>query len=213
MRFDSGLLNVLCEIIRIGSIIILSVEFRVLAERFLNIKNIFSDLSKTENEFSKFNGKIKKQQKTSELLLRAKKLKTSKVIQDLIDQHNKLLEIRNEMERMFAPIFLINFLFSLIRTCMGEFNAIVVESVTESSYRFILGILQCILFSIQCYYCQQLKNAGAEVCDAIYSSEWEQINDTDIQKSVKLLLIRSQRSVGLTCWKFAENNFELFGSV
>lgn len=72
---------------------------------------------------------------------------------------------------------------------------------------------QLVISFIQCFYCQRLKDASLEIADAVYSCNWQDVEDVKVKKHLLMILMRSQKSKTLTCWKFVENSFELFGSV
>lgn len=131
----------------------------------------------------------------------------------IINKHVQLLDIRDELEEIFAPIFLLNLICGSLCLCFEEFHAILADNIPHKAMLLMVGASQCLAVFVQCYYCQQLKDASLSISDAIYDSNWEEIMDEKVKKHLMMILIRSQKSRTFTCWKFAENSFELFGSV
>lgn len=181
---------VLYEAMLYGSIIVLTVEFRILTE---NVEKIREKLEKDA-------------QKVKNPTLHLEIVK-------LIDMHAQLLEVRDDLEEIFPPTFLVNMTSGLITICFEELGIILIKGI-ELRMAFIVSVIsQILMIFIQCFYCQKLKDASLEVSNAIYDCKWEDVEDVKLKKHFLLILLRSQKSKTLTCWKFAENSYELFASV
>lgn len=208
-------LAVIYDTLIYGLIIILTIEFKKISHNIDELKQKIDKLIKNkrksdDNSQNSVPGIVKKSyqyriQQQYDIL--------SQII-EIIDQHIHLLEIRDMLETIFAPSMLINFVCGLIGICIEEFASIVaIEKFPNSIGLMISGITQSIMMYIGCSYCQKLKDVSLAVADAIYDCKWEEIEDEKVKKHLLLMLIRSQKSKTLTCWKFMEISFELFGSV
>lgn len=132
---------------------------------------------------------------------------------EIINKHDEILNIRNEVEDIFSFTFLINFICITVKFCMLEMMTFLSENNAEKLTFITGGFFQLVIFLVQCYLGQKLKDANSDISDAIYEIQWVEIDDYRVKRHLLMMLMRSQRSKSLTCWKFAENSFELFGSV
>jgi len=205
MIIVAQLITVINESIAYGLIIILTVEFQKLDHLILEFK---AKLLERSRKAAKLKNILPENRETSSTIQDL----TSKV-KEIVDQHSQLLEIRNELENIFAPAFLVNYLCGTICLLMSEILTLVINNPVDGVAFLSGGVSQTLIFFIQCYYCQQLKEACLSVSDAIYDCKWEEIEDVKVKKHLLMILMRSQKSKTLTCWKFAENSFSLFGSV
>ncbi|KAL7012354.1 hypothetical protein ACKWTF_014793 [Chironomus riparius] len=201
MIIVSELLTIVNENIIYGLLIVLTVEFKKLNQKVEEIK---SKITENSRKISKLRNILPGSESLSEAI-------TSKIT-ETISNHNQLLDIRDSLEEIFAPAFLINFLCGLVCLCTSEILFLVINDPIHGAAFLSSGISQALIFFVQCNYCQQLKDASLNICDAIYDCKWEDIEDVKVKKHLLMILMRSQKSKTLTCWKFAENSFELFGS-
>jgi len=198
--------TVLNENIIFGLISVLIVELQKLNDDISELKIKFQKFTKTRLDLSnlkllKILGKNVQDNSRSQQIIK------------IIKRHVQLLDIRDELEDIFGPIFLLNLICGSLCLCFEEFHSIITESLSQKIVLFIMGITQCLAIFVQCYYCQQLKDASLSISEAVYDCKWEEIEDVKVKKHLLMILMRSQKSKTLTCWKFAENSFELFGSV
>lgn len=197
--------TIINENIIYGLIIVLTVELQKLRKKILEFNK---RLKRTPRENAKQLNKISH----VELNNQNHKIISSELI-EIINRHIELLEIRNELEDVFKFPFLVNLVCGTINLCMSEMMILIAENSLHIG-SFIGGaIFLVITFYVQCYYCQQLKQSCLEISDSIYEINWEQIEDLTAKRNILMIQMRSQNSKTLTCWKFAENSFELFGSV
>lgn len=199
-------LSLLIESFTYGTIIVLTTEFQMLVFNILELNQKFQNILRCSDA------------KVSEIVEVAPKVATPEALlipelNKIIEKHSEILEIFNQLEEIFSPILLVNFIFGLIGLCFEEFTVIVASDASVFMPVFSSAVTQIYIFFIQCYYCQQLKDASLSISDAIYDCKWENIEGVKLKKHLLMILMRSQKSKTLTCWKFAENSFELFGSV
>lgn len=139
--------------------------------------------------------------------------KIHKHIHKIVDRHVKLLDIRNQIEEVFSCPCLVNLLTGLACLCMEEFCSLIIENLKIRIALALTGITQILVMFIQCHYSQELKDVSSKIADSLYDCKWEDVEDLKARKNLMMILMRSQKSKTLTCWKFVENSFELFGSV
>lgn len=192
-----------------GIIVVLTVEFQKLS---LEIQEIHAQIADYGKKKEKSSSKIKK---NPDLVQKLDTFSTeiSQKVKEVIEKHRHLLDIRDELENVFAPSFLVNFICGLISISMIEFYAITNENLVLIITMGFCTLILVAIFFIQCYYCQQLKDACLAVSDVIYECKWEELADIEVKKQIKMILMRSQKSKTLSCWKFTENSYGLFGSV
>jgi len=206
---------VLNETLIWGSVVILTVELERIKMSILEFDQKLRKIpEKSEKFFQNFGPTTL--QILQNLIHQATIQQQSQLVPEItkiIDNHSKNLEIFDQFEEIYSPILLVNFICGLVALSVEEFTTIIAEDMEVIMPVLITCILQTLSFFMQCYYCQQLKNASFSISDAIYDCKWEEIEDVKVKKHLLMILIRSQKSKTLTCWKFAENSFELFGSV
>jgi hypothetical protein len=210
------------ENIILGLIIVLTVEFQKLRTKIMEIKAKLDEKSMKVKKIKSSQQVLRNKTKSKLYRLASERnlvpvdlnivIETS--IQEIVKKHLELLDIRDELENIFAPAFLLNFLCSTVCLCVFELMVLVAIVRPVDSCMFFFGAsIKILMFFVLCRFCQKLKDASLEISDAIYNCKWEEIEDLKVKKQLLMILLRAQKSKTLTCWKFSEISFQLFGSV
>ena len=121
----------------------------------------------------------------------------------LVKRHCELTEIKNTLEKIFAPGFFLTYYTTGLTLCLYAFRISISPDFTEILFLILAVITQANFVRVQCFFGQALADAIEGVGKGIYESGWEDIEDDRVKKLVMMVMMKSQRSTGLTNWKFS----------
>lgn len=177
--------NVVTETFQYGTVTILSMEFRILAQKFEHLKANNSNQLATVSE-------TKPNPSTSKNTKRSAQIKLAE-LKPLIDKHNQLFEIRNNLLDVHCTTFHIRFLLSSFQLCFLAFQ---ITFKNESRFFYILELAKNLLnIFFQCYFGQMFKDAGLSVLKAVQKIDWENIKDMSVKRYLMMIMMRSQKSI------------------
>lgn len=133
---------------------------------------------------------------------------------ELIDHHNKLLNLCDRMQEIFAPIFLATITISSLILCSILFQLSIMDINLAAigffvTYLLIMGGQSFLL----CVYGQKLMNASESVADGIYDCGWEDFAGTDFKMNIALIIQRGQKAKRLAAMSFANISLESYTTV
>lgn len=136
----------------------------------------------------------------------------AKKIAELVDRHNKLLEVSNTLQEIFDMTFLYSYVTSSLMICFIAFQLSLGDSSTYGFYipYFFMTMGQIFLLSS---FGQKLINSSEAVAGGIYHSGWEDIDDHAFKKQFMLILARSQRVQKFTAMNFTTISLSSFTTV
>lgn len=146
------------------------------------------------------------------------KLKTevrkNRKVASLIDRHNKLLKLSDDLQGVYGPIFLFSFFISSVIACLILFHLSTAQSNdTANSFFFPFLFLMGGQILLLCIFGQKLINSSAGIAEGIYNCDWITSEDNQRKKHVALILIRAQRPQQLTTMKFTKVSLESYKNV
>lgn len=111
-------------------------------------------------------------------------------------------------------IFLYTFITGSILMCLILFHFLTTK-VTVFTALIDIIYLETIVTQtwLLCFYGQKLIDSSSGVADAIYDSDWTEVDDCYFKKQIVLILIRSQRPKRLSAMGFADISLETFAAV
>lgn len=132
----------------------------------------------------------------------------------LVDHHNKLLELCDDLSNIYAPNFLATFVITSFCLCLVAFQLSsghpdFQEYSFDSAY---LGMLAGQVYLI-CVFGHDLIDGTQEIADGVYESGWEDIDDEPFKRRLGLIIQRSRRPKKLTAMGFAEVSLLSFTTV
>lgn len=138
----------------------------------------------------------------------------SKYIQELIDRHNKLLNLCDKMQEIFDLVFLITIAISSLIICsiLFQLSLVTIDFAVIGfyvSYMIMVGGQTFLL----CLYGQKLITASESVADGVYHCGWEQFIDNNFKKQLVLIICRGQKAKRLTAMRFANIFLESYATV
>ncbi|KAG5684082.1 hypothetical protein PVAND_013331 [Polypedilum vanderplanki] len=140
----------------------------------------------------------------------------------LIDQHNELLDIVDELNSLYrVPIF-IKFLDSTVLICFSMLQFFSPDVLIVSTK--IADIMNIIKFALYlngsimqifllCFYGQKITSANEKISENLMNGNWYEAADRKMVKDLHLVLLRSQRPVELQAYVFFGINMETFTYV
>ena len=142
------------------------------------------------------------------------RIERARKIQDLIDKHNKLLNLSGKLQKLYSIVFLASFVASSMIMCIIAFRLVVSEADTFV-YAFYIPYMAMIAGPIlfMCYYGQKLIDASESIAYGVYNCGWETFDDNYAVKQLVLIILRSQRAKRLTAMKFADVSLKTFTTV
>lgn len=132
---------------------------------------------------------------------------------DFIDRHNKLMDVSDMLQDIYARTFLVNFVISSLSMCFLFFQ--LSKAPNFAVFAFFLTYLgtmggQVLLF---CVFGQKLIDSSGSIVDGILNCGWEDTDDLSFKKQIVLMLMRAQKAKRLTALGFADISFETFAAV
>jgi hypothetical protein len=121
----------------------------------------------------------------------------------LVQRHCELTEVKNMLEKIFAPGFFLTYYTTGLTLCLYAFRISISSDTTEIICLILAVITQANFIRVQCFFGQVLADAIEGVGIGIYESGWEDIDDNQVKKLLLMVMMKSQRSTGLTNWKFS----------
>lgn len=133
-------------------------------------------------------------------------------IKELIIRHNKLIELSNQLESIYAPVLLYSFVHTTLIICVSGIVIFVTNGLNRSVVINSLSVI--LLTSYLCHHFgQNLYDSSVNVSEQIYSADWHLIEDLKVMKSVAFVIQIAQRPKYLTGNKFFIINKENFTNV
>lgn len=212
------IVNLIIGVFQYGLITLLSIEFHILANRFVMIQKEI-----TQKKKSQLIKSLKARKEKIRKLLRAKTLISSMEhlenppqqnqitlndIKPLIERHNELFQLRDILEQVLHLSFLIKFVKSSILICALVFRLTINNEDQYFHFLDLLRIFVSILF--QCYFGQMLKDASYKIAATIEQIGWETIDDCKMKRALKMILMRAQKSAELRIMKAFKISLEQF---
>jgi hypothetical protein len=130
----------------------------------------------------------------------------------LVDRHNKLIDLVNRMQAVFAPSFLYSYVNNVVFSALFCADAILGDFIARMT--ILVSIVFISIFTyMPYYYGQKLSDASAKVGKAIEASNWYNFEDESVKRSVHLLVIRGHVAKYLSGFGFFKMNRETFKNV
>ncbi|PSN44738.1 Odorant receptor 73 [Blattella germanica] len=129
-------------------------------------------------------------------LTRLLQVKLAMCLNDCIRHHQEIAKFTKELQDIFSPISLIQFLSSSVALCVITFTIAVSDASQIVTYIVFLAIsiMQLLFF---CWFGSELTYQFETLGEAIYDSPWYE-SSLDFQKNIHTMLIRSTKSFILT---------------
>ncbi|XP_049536874.1 odorant receptor 85c-like [Anopheles darlingi] len=126
--------------------------------------------------------------------------------------HQKVIELCNQLERIFSPSLLVNFMLSSVIICLVGFQATAGVQPIDL-FKFILFLISSLVqVFLLCYYGNKLIVASDQISYSAFEGHW--INaSSSYQKSLLLVMVRSLKPQKLTALKFSVISLASFSKI
>uniref|UniRef100_A0A182QWX8 Odorant receptor n=1 Tax=Anopheles farauti TaxID=69004 RepID=A0A182QWX8_9DIPT len=116
--------------------------------------------------------------------------------------HQTVVELCNELEHMFSPSLLVNFLSSSVIICLVGFQA--TAGITPADlFKFVLFLVSSLVqVFLLCYYGNKLIVASSQIPYSAFEGNWIGAS-VSYQRSLLFVMLRSTRLQKLTALKFS----------
>nr|QXO35951.1 olfactory receptor Or8 [Anopheles melas] len=116
--------------------------------------------------------------------------------------HQAVIELCNELEHMFSPSLLVNFLSSSVIICLVGFQA--TAGITPADlFKFVLFLVSSLVqVFLLCYYGNKLIVASSQIPYSAFEGNWIGAS-VSYQRSLLFVMLRSTTMQKLTALKFS----------
>lgn len=136
------------------------------------------------------------------------------MIKRLTERHNKLFDLGDKLEKIYALTFLFSFVISSLIMCFVAFQ-LSTAGADIAVYSFYIPYLGMIggQILLLCVFGQNLKDSSEAVADGVYNCGWEAFDDDDFKRQLVVIILRAQKPKTLTAMSFAEISHTSFTTV
>lgn len=141
------------------------------------------------------------------------KQEQARYVHDLVDRHNKVLDLRAKLQKIYAVTFFSSFFVSSLILCCVVFQLSMARKFsTFLMYVPYLGFIggQVLLL---CMFGQKILDSSESLVDGINNCDWEDFEDKSLRKHVILIMQRAQKIQPFSAMGFAYISLESFTSV
>lgn len=136
-----------------------------------------------------------------------------KQISDMVDRHNKLLDLVAMLQSVYSCSLLVSFVITSFIMCFSAFQLSIAQNLDAFIFYVAYFLLLLSHTWFLCLYGQKLITSSEGVAEAVYHCEWEKFTDDGLKKKLILVLLRAQSPAKLTACGFADISFPTFTSV
>ncbi|XP_044259083.1 putative odorant receptor 83c [Tribolium madens] len=141
---------------------------------------------------------------------RFRKLRAETELKKLVDYHNFLTLYCQQLNKAFAPIFLLQFFTSITSASLSIF-IFMQPGAWTNRIKFILYYLYTLVeTSFYCIPAEILVNAASEIGEAVYDLNWYEIRINRVKKFFVIILARTQRTMVFSGYGLVNMNLQTF---
>ncbi|XP_011862400.1 PREDICTED: odorant receptor 82a-like isoform X1 [Vollenhovia emeryi] len=138
------------------------------------------------------------------------------VIKDLINRHQRIIDLSDHIEDLFSNIALMQFIWNtLVICCIGFVIVISIGTeegatmITKSLIFYVAITLEAFVF---CYAGEYLSAKSKSISDAAYECIWYDLTPSEC-RVLMFLMLRSQKRLTITAGKITDLSLEGFTTV
>ncbi|XP_070150830.1 uncharacterized protein [Polyergus mexicanus] len=138
------------------------------------------------------------------------------IVRSLINKHHKIISFSDNIENLFSPIALMQFISNtmiiccigfLIATSLGTDEG--VRMLVKTVFFYIAITLEAFIF---CFAGEYISNKSRTIADTVYESLWYDLKPRD-SRILLFVIMRSQRRLTITAGKFMDLSLEGFTDI
>ncbi|KAL0111075.1 hypothetical protein PUN28_012802 [Cardiocondyla obscurior] len=138
------------------------------------------------------------------------------VIKNLINRHQKIIDLSDNIEDLFSNIALLQFIWNtLVICCIGFVIVISIGTeegatmITKSLIFYVAITLEAFVF---CYAGEYLSAKSKSISDAAYECFWYDLTPSEC-RVLMFLMLRSQKRLTITAGKITDLSLEGFTTI
>ncbi|XP_038220703.1 odorant receptor 67c-like [Zerene cesonia] len=137
---------------------------------------------------------------------------TKSCIRSLVQRHQQLIQLVNEIEQLYSKSTLFNIVVSSVLICLSVFNVTFINDfgAVFSFISFLVMSLYQIFMS--CYFGDMIVTSSLQVREALYKCKWYDA-EPQIKRTIHIIMLRSQKPCSVTAAKFATLNISAFTTI
>ncbi|XP_055545330.1 odorant receptor 85b-like [Wyeomyia smithii] len=129
-----------------------------------------------------------------------------------IELHQAVVNLSDELESIFAPSLLVNFVGSSVIICLVGFQA-TSEISAFDLFKFILFLISSLVqVFLLCYYGNKLIEASSQIAYSAFEGNWYKA-DARYQKSLLFVVTRAGKWQKLTAMKFSVVSLASYSAI
>jgi odorant receptor len=140
---------------------------------------------------------------------------TEEMLRKVNEHHQKILELSNEVNEIFAPSFLGNIILSTFVICMTGFQAFAAQgrSFVDLIHFAVLLCPAVLEIFLLCYFAENVNDAALDVADAAYDFPWYEKIPFSMRKTILQIIHTSQQGKKFKAFKFRDMSLETCSEV
>ncbi|XP_053690971.1 odorant receptor 85c-like [Sabethes cyaneus] len=174
--FDSAVFNLCTDLMFCAIILLLCLQFDIIAYRLKNATNDYRELV------------------------------------SCIELHQAVVDLSDQLESIFSPSILVNFVGSSVIICLVGFQA-TSEISAFDLFKFILFLISSLVqVFLLCYYGNKLIEASSQIAYSAFEGNWY-MADARYQKSLLFVVTRAGKWQKLTAMKFSVVSLASYSAI
>ncbi|XP_021709039.1 odorant receptor 94a [Aedes aegypti] len=127
------------------------------------------------------------------------------------NRHMQLVEqFVQDIERVYSPATFTQFCVSAITICATAFRISSNAGVAIGMMMYLLSMT--VEIYLPCYYGNEITRKSQRLTNALYSCEWYRF-DSETRRTVKMLMIRTNKPMMLKAGRFFQYSLDTFGTT
>ena len=134
-------------------------------------------------------------------------------LREIIVRHQELIEISNDMKSLFTFIIFYTFLQGALSISFCGFQMLTATSEADLFYLVLYTLSSLGQVYLFCYFGEKLITATQDVNRNILESNWYELKDVSVKKSILFVILRSQKACELSGFGFVSLSVATFSNV
>ncbi|XP_072932320.1 odorant receptor 4-like isoform X2 [Epargyreus clarus] len=140
--------------------------------------------------------------------------KTKANIAQILRDQSEVYNLRDKLLKGYEVWLVLIFILSVTQTAMALSQITSSKQMSGATLSFILFGVTCTAhIYFPCYLSSEVTHTAAKVSDVLYSTQWEDISDTSIRRSIMFMIARAQKPMVFKAMDLITFNMEMFMSV
>jgi gustatory receptor len=130
-----------------------------------------------------------------------------------VDKHQELIDINEDIKSLFSIIFFYTFLQAAVSISSCGFLLFTAPNIADLIFSIAYTACSLSQVFLYCFFGEKLISSSQNVGNNILNSNWYDLEDVGIKKSLILIVMRSQKACVLSGFGFVSLTIETFSNV